>query len=396
DAVVHAGDLFHDKRPDLRDLQGVVAALRDLQRAGIPFLGIVGNHERKRDGQWLDLLEDLGLATRLSTRPTAVDGVAVYGLDYATPHQRERATIAFEPAADATAAVLVGHGIIEGLPHGDWDLAGLLEASAVSFEAVLLGDYHEHVLERRDGTVVTYPGSTERASADEREPRGYNLITIDEAGEVQVSHRSLPETRPFVYLGVDLGPGEGEDRVRDRIAERDLEGAVVIVTLEGAGEGVTPATVEHHAREAGALVVRVRDRRDETHEDVTPGVEFADPDRAVRAALAETDVSRAAIELDDVVRDLSIPDSRVRERVRQRIGELLEADPDALEHPATVEPPSAEDGGDGDTVPAGTDAGPGGDDGQDGSPTTADDGDEEGRPRPAVADAGQASMEDYL
>ncbi|MFP4591532.1 MAG: metallophosphoesterase [Halobacteriales archaeon] len=405
DAVVHAGDLFHDKRPDLRDLLGVVSALRRLRRADVPFLGVVGNHERKRDSQWLDLLEDLGLATRLSTSPTVVDGVAFYGLDYATPHQRERAAVSFDPAPDARAAVLVGHGIVEGLPHGDWDLASLLEGAAVRFDAVLLGDHHEHVLERLDEAVVTYPGSTERVSADEDDPRGYNLVTVGGDGGVGVAHRSLPATRPFVYITVDLAPGEGESRVRDRLAEHDLDGAVVIVTLEGAGEGVTPAMVEQHAREAGALVVRVRDRRDETREEVTPGVEFADPDRAVRAALAEADVSQAAVEIDDVVRDLAIPDARVRERVRERIDDLLETAPTALERPASVEPPSTDvedegadpspsdaDEGDGPDGAARdeTDDGFGSDDPDDGASPPRE------RTDPAVADAGQASMEDYL
>lgn len=390
DAVVHAGDLFHDKRPDLRDLQGVIAALRELRRAEIPFLGVVGNHERKRDGQWLDLLEDLGLATRLSTAPTMVDDVAVYGVDYATPHQRDRSEVRFEPAEGADANLLVGHGIIAGLPHGDWDLEAFLDSAEVRFDGVLLGDYHERVLERRDGVVVTYPGSTERTSADEVDPRGYNLVTVDD-GAVSIAHRTLQDTRPFVYVNVDLGPGEGIERVRDRLAEHDLAGAVVIVTLTGAGDGITPAAIEERASEAGALVVRVRDRREEPEEGATPAVEFADPDRAVRAALADAEVSQAAHELDALVRDLDVPDSRVRERARERVGSLLEDDPEALERPADVEAPEGAIGGDGDGAA------------DDPPEAEADDevpdGDDRSEPRPrqaATEGAGQASMEDYL
>jgi exonuclease SbcD len=59
DAVIHAGDLFHDRRPELSDLLGTIRLLRRLRRAGIPFLAVVGNHESTRSGQWLDLFEDL-------------------------------------------------------------------------------------------------------------------------------------------------------------------------------------------------------------------------------------------------------------------------------------------------------------------------------------------------
>ncbi len=399
DAVVHAGDLFHDKRPNLRDLQGVIAVLADLRRHDIPFLGVVGNHERKRDGQWLDLFADLGLATRLSTATTTVDDVALYGLDYATPHQRERTSVSFDdPPDDATATLLVGHGILEGLPHGDWDLEETLAASDVDFDGVLLGDYHERVLERRDGVVVTYPGSTERTSADETDPRGYNLVTI-EAGSVSVAHRTLQHRRPFVY--VDLDVDGGMDRVRDRLAEYDLTDAVVIVTVEAADESVTPAAIEAAATDDGALVVRVRDRRDDPETAEATGVEFADPDRAVRAALADTQVSQAAAELDDLIRDLGVADSNVRERARERVSALLEADPAALETPADVappEPPAAADAEGESTEPGEATESATPADGATDYPTDDEPTAEERQPASASPGdgAGQASMEDYL
>ena len=339
-AVVHAGDLFHDKRPDLRDLQGTIAALARLRLAQIPFLGIVGNHERKRDAQWLDLFADLDLAVRLGPKATVIDEVAFYGLDYLTPATREKG-LDLEIAEDASVSVLVGHGIIEGLPYGDWDLDALLDGLAVEMDVVLLGDYHEHELEHRDGTLITYSGSTERASADERAPRGYNLMTVEE-GAVAVTHRTLPGTRAFEYVDVHLGEDEGEARVLDSLDEVDLEDAVAIVTIEGAGESVSPATVEAHARDRGALVARVRDRRDGTGETDEAGlsVSFADPDRAVRAAMVETELSEAAHQLDELIRDRAIPDSRVRERARVSIESLLEEDPEAISRAATVEEPT--------------------------------------------------------
>ena len=39
DAVVHAGDLFHDRRPDLADIMTTLSILRELDDAGIPHPG---------------------------------------------------------------------------------------------------------------------------------------------------------------------------------------------------------------------------------------------------------------------------------------------------------------------------------------------------------------------
>jgi len=98
EAVIHAGDLFHDRRPGLADLQGTISILRDLRAAEIPFLAVVGNHEQKRTGQWLDLLQDLDLANRLGSEPYRIDGTAIYGLDFVPRSKRDDLDYDFEPA----------------------------------------------------------------------------------------------------------------------------------------------------------------------------------------------------------------------------------------------------------------------------------------------------------
>ncbi len=325
DAVVHAGDLFHDRRPGLVDLQGTIDVLRIFDDAGIPFLAVVGNHESKRDAQWLDLFEDLGLATRLGAEPHVVDDVAFYGLDFVARSQREHLEYEFEPVpAAADHAVLVSHGLFEPFAHADWDTETVLEEATVEFDAMLLGDNHTPGTAEVAETWVTYCGSTERASAAEREARGYNLLTFDD--DVAISRRGLESTREFVFVDVDLAEGEGVDRVRDRIREYDLEDAVVVVTVDGEGEPITPAAVEEFAADRGALVARVNDRREiaDTEEDVS--VSFADPDAAVRERIRELGLSDAALEIDRTVRDGDVADSNVREAVERRVREVLEND----------------------------------------------------------------------
>jgi len=188
DAVVHAGDLFHDRRPGLSDLLGTLETLETLSDADIPFLAVVGNHEVKRSAQWLDLFEAMGLATRLEEAPVVVGDTAFYGLDFVPKARREGLDYGFEPS-DAAHATLVSHGRFEPLvpDYGnvEWDIEEVLDAASVSFDAVLLGDEHVPTTVELDGTWATYPGSTERASAGERESRGYNLVAFDD--DVRIS-----------------------------------------------------------------------------------------------------------------------------------------------------------------------------------------------------------------
>jgi exonuclease SbcD len=348
DAVVHAGDLFHDRRPGLADLQGTVAALRELRDASIPFLAVVGNHESKRDGQWLDLFADLGLAERLDHTPRVVGDTAFYGLDFVPRARRDDLDYDFEPT-DATHAALVSHGLFEPFAHADWDTDTLLEESSIAFDAVLLGDNHAPGTERVRDAWVTYCGSTERASASERDDRGYNIVAFDaeqkadaiesdatdpDGGEseddaavgegVAISRRGL-ETREFVFVDVDLKPGEGTDRVREAVRQYDAEDAVVVVTITGDGEPVTPAPVEELARDDGALVVRVNDQRDVTAES-DGDVSFADPDAAVRERVRDLGLSTAARTIDETVRESAVADSNVRDAVADRVADLVDDD----------------------------------------------------------------------
>ncbi|MWV66065.1 exonuclease SbcCD subunit D [Halorubrum sp. JWXQ-INN 858] len=393
DAVVHAGDLFHDRRPDLPDLLGTIATLRRLDDAGIPFLAVVGNHESTRGGQWLDLFERLGLATRLGAEPVVVGDVAIYGLDHVPVSRRDDLEYAFEPH-DADHAALVAHGLFEPFAYADWDTETVLAESTVDFDAMLLGDNHTPDRAEVAGTWVTYPGSTERASASEREGRGYNIVTFGDASDgddpVGIRRRAL-DTRPFVFVSVDLREGEGEGRVRERVREHDLTDAVVLVEVTGDGDPVTPAAIEEFTTERGALIARVTDRRT-VETDAEIDVSFADPEDAVRERIAGMGLSEAAIEVDEAVRAETVADSNVREEVKTRIEERLD-DLDAFVGAADDGEANGEpvDGSDGDGADAETPDGDGVDD-----ETPDGDPDAHGPVNEPDPTDGQVSMEDYL
>ncbi len=344
DAVIHAGDLFHDTRPAIPDLMATVEVLRRLATADIPFLAVVGNHEATRDRQWLDLFADLDLAVRLDDQGIQIGNTTLYGLDYVPPSRRPELSYDFAPSTTEHAA-LVAHGLFEPFAHADWDTERLVSESSVSFEALLLGDNHTWGQERLADTLVTYCGSTERASASEREARGYNLLNF-EGGEVTVTRRRIDAARRWEFIDVSLHGEEGTEHVIEEGRARALEDAVVIVRITGDGTDISPAVIEERLTEAGALLVRVFDER-EISEDETPGVQFADPDRAVDERLQQLALSGAGELVDAVVRDETVVDANVRERVRSRMETLLDEAPDAFERRPThsnsdKEPPEDE------------------------------------------------------
>jgi len=346
DAVVHAGDLFHDRQPQLPDIMGAISVLRTLEDAGIPFLAVVGNHESKRDAQWLDLFESLGLATRLGPTPVVIDDVAFYGLDFVPRSRRADLAYEFEPT-DAGSAALVSHGLFQPFPHGDWDAREVLASSTVAFDAVLLGDDHtprrQQVSDPHEAWL-TYCGSTERASADERDERGYNLVVFDDG--VDIRRRGL-STRAFVFVDVGLGPGEGRERVRERVGQYDLAEAVVVVSIDGDGEAVPPAAIEEYATGRGALIARVTDHR-ELADEADVDVSFADPDEAVAERIRELGLSPAARDIDETIRASTVADANVADAVEDRVREFVD---DAESGAFETAPPSEDASGDGSADP---------------------------------------------
>lgn len=327
DAVVHAGDLFHDRQPNLTDLLGTVSVLRELRSADIPFLAIVGNHERKRDRQWVDLFETFDLATRLDSDGTTIGNTTFYGLDHVPRSRRDELEYQFSPASEEHAA-LVSHGLFQPFAHANWDTETVLTESNLSFDAMLLGDNHIPGKAKIVGTWVTYCGSTERTSAEERDPRGYNIVEFDD--DVTITRRGL-DTRDFVFVDLELGQSEGLERVRSRIREEDVTDAVVIVTLDGDGGTITPASVEEFALDQGALVARVNDHREIQTDDEELDVHFDDPDDAVRTRVRELGLSTAARDIDETVRASTVADSNVRDAVEERVSDLVEGDLGAFE-----------------------------------------------------------------
>ena len=300
-AVIHAGDLFDDRYPSAEELSETVRALFRLKEAGIPLLGIVGNHEQRRGVQWLDLFAELGLAMHLSAEPYRLGETDIYGMDYAG---RRRV----EPQQVPPGSLLVCHQMLDKA-RSDGELR-LEELAGCGARLVLLGDYHEHRVWRAKGAyghtplqLVTYCGSTERWSLDEREPRGVSLIDLDTG---RLDRRELA-TRPFIYIS------EEDDPIKSIAAQQEQFKEAIICVYRGSDEH-SIAEIEERARAAGSLAVRVRDRRPQAERErpeLQVQLDFGDLDGIVAERLAQQDFSGLAHQIDGIIRDRVIADSRV-------------------------------------------------------------------------------------
>jgi len=139
---------------------------------------------------------------------------------------------------------------------------------------------------------------------------------------VSISRRGI-ETREFVFVDVELAPGEGVERVREQAGQHDVEDCVVVVRVDGDGERIAPAEVESVLDDRGALVARVTDRRE--FESATEyEVSFADPDEAVRERVRELGLSRAARDIDETIRASKVADSNVADEVESRVRDVVD------------------------------------------------------------------------
>jgi DNA repair protein SbcD/Mre11 len=332
DAVVHAGDLFDSRNPTLEDLLETINILSRLKAAGIPFLGIVGNHESKQNTQWLDLLQEMGLAARLGKKPQLVGNTAIYGID-SVPRSKiplfdySGFEIQDTSLPENCKKLLVMHQIVQPFPYAEWDCAEVLEKLPFKADAILLGDYHKYEKFKLGETWITYPGSTERNSASENEPRSYNIITISDEG-LEISKRMIP-TRHFLPIPVTLsGKEKPYEQIFSAVNEHleNLPGSVVFLEISGDSRAVLSfSEIEEYLLKKGALVPRVRDLRiKECVSDETLKVTFSDPDHAVADEIKRMSLSDGGLIVDEIVRSPDIPRSRVDEETEGRLSKLID------------------------------------------------------------------------
>lgn len=307
DAVIHTGDLFHRRTPSLPIVTDCIKILRKLADADIPFYGIVGNHDRKMDQQWLDLIRETGTAQRLDQTPTMVnDEVALYGIDAVTKPAWHAADFTLEapPNPDAF-RLLAMHQLFEPLVpefYADHNLTEVLERVDIDIDALALGDYHKTESRLIDGVPAWYAGSTERCAADEIEPRTVSLLEIED-GDLERRELEL-STREFESIRIEFNEDDSHGYARDELDRHQLDDKVAIVSLTGERTPVTSSDVYDMAIDKGAAVCKVDDNRGRRQLDFEDGPqgEIQSASKLIEEKLAEQNLSDIATDIEARVR----------------------------------------------------------------------------------------------
>ena len=307
DAVIHTGDLFHRRTPSLPIVTDCIEILRKLANEDIPFYGIVGNHDRKMDQQWLDLIRETGTAKRLDQTPTMVnDDVALYGIDAVTKPAWHAADFTLEEPSNSDAFRLLGlHQLFEPLVpefYADHDLTEVLERVDIEIDALALGDYHKTESNMRDGDPRYDRAATARRATDEIEPRTVSLLEIED-GDLERRELEL-DAREVESIRIDFDDGDSHGYARDELDRHQLDDKVAIVTLTGERTPVTSSDVYDMAIDKGAAVCKVDDNRGRRQLDLEDGPQgdIQSADKLIEEKLADQNLSDIATDVEERVR----------------------------------------------------------------------------------------------
>lgn len=258
DAVLMAGDLFDGTRLSLASEQFLLAALRELSEAGIPFLYATGNHDPSgalgaagsATGRlaWPDGVVLFGSATPRTVEVFRGDILVgtVTGAGHEGPREGRDLSRAFRPPADRKVpAVALLHTQVGGsrgdAQHERYAPSELGFLRSAGFDYWALGHIHlRQALERHPG--IHFPGNLQGRSPRETGAKGGLLVELPAAG--------LPPHVEFV----DLAPVRWEELVVPELADATGFEAVVRRVVAGWDE----ARRADPGRPGTEWVVRVR------------------------------------------------------------------------------------------------------------------------------------------
>jgi DNA repair exonuclease SbcCD nuclease subunit len=242
DAVLFAGDVVESTNARLEAMRPLEAAVHRLLEAGIPVLGVAGNHDVEALPRLADLIEDfelIGRDGRWQTRVIEKHGrPAAEILGWSFPERQVRGSPVAELLRHPIAATHPGLPRI-GLLHGDLDASGgsyapfsSRELEQANLDAWLLGHIHKPTLPQGpspDGSEPRgYLGSLVGLDPSETGPHGPWLVRVSRAGGVvlqQLAIAPLRWERFELRVAVDEGPEDVGDRLLEEAQRfaRDLQ-----------------------------------------------------------------------------------------------------------------------------------------------------------------------------
>jgi len=248
DAVLFAGDVVESTNARFEALRPLESAVRRLLDAGIPVLGVVGNHDVEalpRLAGMIDGFELIGEGGHWQTRVIEKGGrPAAEIVGWSFPERQVRNSPIGDLLRNPIAPAHSGIPRI-GLLHGDLDASGgtyapftSRELTDAGLDAWLLGHIHKPSLAEGGGLDGSGPrgylGSLVGLDPGETGQHGPWLIRVTASGAVVPRQLAIAPLR-WERVDLRIGEDEGPEDVGDRLAEE-----AVRVALEIQAEGSAP------------------------------------------------------------------------------------------------------------------------------------------------------------
>lgn len=229
DLIIHAGDVFHQSRPNWHAVRHFVTEMRRVEDAGIPSVVIAGNHDTPRyraGGSVFSVLEVALPKTHFSTgykeEEFIIDDLSLRV--QTVPHGA--LVNPNDPVVYAVSDyrnILVTHGLVAGiLPPGAISEPGEQELDSDLFEPdfdyIALGHYH---ITTSPFPGAWYSGSTERFGWGDVDAKpGYLLAELtDSETSVPPEHREIP-ARPMRVLNPVYGDTNSTAEVVNQVLDQ--------------------------------------------------------------------------------------------------------------------------------------------------------------------------------
>lgn len=185
DAVILAGDTFHQSRTSIRTQAYFIDEMKRLDQEGIPVIMSFGNHDYYvAERYWFDFPKNMFLFQKEQVETHYFmtknqEKVAVTGFSYEHPWINEEKLSAF-PSKDLSVDIHIG------IYHGDTTTNGAQNYAPFSFSEMkakgydywALGHIHQPQVVSAD-PLILYPGTPQGHTKKERNVQGVAIVSVE-------------------------------------------------------------------------------------------------------------------------------------------------------------------------------------------------------------------------
>jgi len=204
--------------------------LSGLHRHGIPVYAITGNHDAENKMTKQLKLPDNPNGDPVMLSSTSVQtlineeiGVAIHGRGFADQEERENLVLDYPRAVSGLFNIGVLHTSLDGAAgseHKRYAPCTPADLLGRDYQYWALGHVHTRKHHHQsDQTPIVFPGNIQGRHIRETGPKGCELVTVSDAGDVQIDFQPLDVFR-FEICDVDATGIENPDDLLDRFGKR--------------------------------------------------------------------------------------------------------------------------------------------------------------------------------